>query len=214
MWKHSCTITTLKRSPILCRAYSHCISITNGDHTLKAAQDILEADGWEKGEDGVYVKGKNKDRLAFTITTASTPELKHTAEVLERTYDALGADVSVEVFDLGSLHQDVIRPRSYDALLFGQVVGRSGDLYPFWHSSQRNDPGLNISLYTNITVDDILADIRTTLDADERKELYASLESEIRDEHPAVFLYAPHLLYLVPATTIFNHRNICYTGFR
>jgi peptide/nickel transport system substrate-binding protein len=169
-------------------------------HTLQAARKVLEADGWTRGKDGVYVKGKNEQRLAFTITTASTPELKHTAEMLERAYDTLGADVSVEVFELGSLHQDVIRPRAYDALLFGQVVGRSGDVFPFWHSSQRNDPGLNISLYTNITVDDILSDIRTTLDAAERKEAYASLESEIRADHPAVFLYAPHLLYLVPKT--------------
>jgi peptide/nickel transport system substrate-binding protein len=166
------------------------------ERSLQAARNILEAGGWERGDDGIYAKGR--ERLAFSITTASTPELKHTAEVLERTYDALGADVSVEVFDLGALHGDIIRPRAYDALLFGQVVGRSGDVFPFWHSSQRNDPGLNTSLYTNITVDDILGDIRTTLDAQERKEAYALLESEIQAEHPAVFLYAPHLLYLVP----------------
>ncbi|MBP9772071.1 MAG: hypothetical protein KBD16_04105 [Candidatus Pacebacteria bacterium] len=164
-------------------------------HTIKAAQSILEADDWIKGDDGVYAN--DTQRLAFTITTASTPELKHTAEVMVRVYETLGADVELEVFDLGSLHQEVIRPRAYDALLFGEVIGRSGDLFPFWHSSQRNDPGLNAALYTNIAVDDILSDIRTTLDAEERKKLYVSLESEIGRDFPAVFLYAPHLVYAV-----------------
>jgi peptide/nickel transport system substrate-binding protein len=167
-------------------------------HTIDAARKLLEADGWTRGDDGIYAKGKQ--RLSFTITTASTPELKDTAEVLARTYQTLGADVSVEVFDLGVLHQDVIRPRSYDALLFGQVVGRSGDLFPFWHSSQRNDPGLNTSLYTNREVDDMLSDIRTTLEVSKKRELYASLGSVIRADHPAVFLYAPHFVYVVPET--------------
>lgn len=165
-------------------------------HTIEAARSVLEEDGWTRGDDGVYAK--KGERLSFTITTASTPELKETADILARTYETLGADVDVEVFDLGALHQDIIRPRSYDALLFGQVVGRSGDLFPFWHSSGRNDPGLNTSLYTNREADAILGDIRTTLDADDRRALYASLESVIRADDPAVFLYAPHLAYAVP----------------
>ncbi len=167
-------------------------------HTIKAAQDILESNGWAKGGDGVYAT--KKQRLAFTITTASTPELKRTAEIMQQVYEALGAEVKLEIFDLGALHQDIIRPRSYDALLFGQVVGRAGDLFPFWHSSQRNDPGLNTALYTNIAVDDILSDIRTTLDVEDRSSLYVSLESEIRRDYPAVFLYAPRLVYAVPHT--------------
>ncbi len=167
-------------------------------HTIDAARTILEDDGWQRGDDGIYVKGKQ--RLSFTITTASTPELKETAEILARIYQTLGAEVDVEVFDLGVLHQDVIRPRSYDALLFGQVVGRNGDLYPFWHSSQRNDPGLNISLYTNRDADDILSDIRTTLDDEKKSELYAKLGDVIRADYPAVFLYAPHFVYVVPET--------------
>lgn len=167
-------------------------------HTIAAARAILEADGWRRGDDGIYTKGTQ--RLSFTITTASAPELKDTAEILARTYETVGAEVEVEVFELGVLHQDVIRPRSYDALLFGQVVGRSGDLFPFWHSSQRNDPGLNTSLYTNREADDILSDIRTTLEASEKAGQYTALADVIRSDFPAVFLYAPHFLYVVPQT--------------
>lgn len=164
--------------------------------TLADAQARLRNAGWEKDADGVYAKGSS--RLAFTITTVNTPELSRTATILERTWETLGADVTVELFELGELHQNIIRPRDYDVLLFGQVIGRGGDVYPFWHSSQRNDPGLNIALYTNIAVDAILNDIRTTLDEEAREALYTSLDEEIGEDIPAVFLYAPHLLYVLP----------------
>lgn len=164
--------------------------------TIGEARALLEQAGWERGSDGVYAnKGT---RLAFSIATVNSQDLAQTADVLKRTWETLGAEVSVELFDIGTLHQNVIRPREYDMLLFGQVIGRGGDFYPFWHSSQRNDPGLNIALYTNIEVDAILADIRTTLDAPARDTLYASLNEEIIADVPAVFLYAPHLLYILP----------------
>lgn len=165
--------------------------------TLAQARAYLEDAGWTKNSDGIYEKEK-VGTLSFTIATANTTELKRTAEAVERAWEGLGAQVTVEFFELGELHQNIIRPRNYDVLLFGQVVGVSGDVYPFWHSSQRNDPGLNIALYTNIDVDDMLATIRTTLDGRERTELYASLEEEIEADVPAAFLYAPHLLYILP----------------
>ncbi len=166
--------------------------------TVEKARAILEDDGWEIGDDGIFAKDDTP--LSFNISTANTPELKRTAEVLKRMWETMGASVTVELFDIGALHQEVIRPRAYDALLFGQVIGRGGDLYPFWHSSQRNDPGLNIALYANIATDDILSDIRITLDAGERKDLYAAFADEIESDIPAVFLYAPEMLYLVPET--------------
>ncbi len=177
--------------------FKHVTESQKETGTIRQAQQILENAGWEKGSDGVYTNGTQ--RLSFSIATTNASELRATGEILERVFDAIGADATLEVFDLGSLHQDIIRPRSYDALLFGQVVGRAGDLFPFWHSSQRNDPGLNTALYTNITVDDILGDIRTTLDTVKREELYASLDKEIQADIPALFLYSPDLLYVLPA---------------
>ena len=39
------------------------------------------------------------------------------------------------------------------ALLFGQVLGIIPDPFPFWHSSQKIYPGLNLSGYSNKKVD-------------------------------------------------------------
>jgi peptide/nickel transport system substrate-binding protein len=70
--------------------------------------------------------------------------------------------VTVKTFETGNLYQSVIRPRNYDVLLFGQIINHESDLFAFWHSSQRKDPGLNIAMYTNPKVDKILETAQST----------------------------------------------------
>ena len=167
------------------------------DH-LEVARAILTEAGWAQGEDGVFAKTKKSEvtRLQFTLVTGNAPELKRAAETVVEMWRAMGADVTVQFFDQNDLTVEVIRPRKYDALLFGLVVGRERDLFPFWHSSQRNDPGLNIGLYANITTDKLLEDARSELDPLKRRETTEEAAAEIAREVAAVFLYAPHFTYL------------------
>ena len=167
---------------------------------LAKAQAVLTAAGWTKGADGVFTKTVKKvtKRLAFTLTTGNAPELKGAADLVAATWRELGVDVTVQSFEANDLQQDVIRPRKYDALLFGEVVGRDMDLFAFWDSSQRNDPGLNIALYTNATVDKLLKDARADEDIVERRKTTREAADIITDEVAAVFLYSPHFVYLTP----------------
>jgi peptide/nickel transport system substrate-binding protein len=176
---------------------------TSSDIAL-AARARLIAKGWVLGQDGVLTKttGKGKDTqtvtLAFSLSTGNVPELRATAEYLRQQWAKVGAKVDVKIFDQGDLSQNVIRPRKYDALLFGEVVGRELDLFAFWHSSQRNDPGLNISLYANSTADKVLEELRETSSDDKRLDLYNQFAAELKKDVPAVFLYAPDFVYSIP----------------
>ena len=92
----------------------------------------------------------------------------------------------------------VIFTRKYDALLFGESVDKDLDLYAFWHSSQRNSPGLNVALYVNSKVDKLLEDARVTTDMKTKENIYSQFENIIQDEVPAIFLYSPEFIYIVP----------------
>jgi len=106
--------------------------------------------------------------------------------------------VSVHIFQLGDLNQNVIRARKYDALLFGQAVGPDLDFYPFWHSSQRNDPGLNVAEYANVKVDKLLEEARITTDESTRISDIESFDAAIKQDMPAIFLYSPKFIYVLP----------------
>lgn len=163
---------------------------------------LLEKYGWKINPDTGFMELKTKkgvEKLAFSLSTSNVPELKAVANIVKNEWAAIGADVTVKVFETGDLNQDVIRPRKYDALLFGEIVDRGLDLFAFWHSSQRNDPGLNIALYANITTDRLLEQIRTTRDKSVQLEKLAAFVKELKSDTPAIFIYAPDFIYLPPA---------------
>ena len=89
-------------------------------------------------------------------------------------------------------------PRGKNGLKSNVELGRDLDLYPFWHSSQRNTPGLNIALYTNIKVDKLLENIRNTTDPEKQKDYLDSFNKEIENDIPAVFTYSPYFIYIIP----------------
>ncbi len=86
-------------------------------------------------------------------------------------------------------------------MLFGQIINNESDLYAFWHSSQRKDPGLNIATYANAKVDKILEETLTTYDENIRTNKYVEFEQEIRKDKPAVFLYSPNFIYVLSKNT-------------
>ncbi len=163
------------------------------------ARAILSRGGWTF-DDQALVWKKKKVELSITLATADEPELVATANMVASYWRAAGIKVAVQVYPLSELNTNVIRPRAYDAVLFGEVVGRTADLFAFWHSSQRNDPGLNLAMYTNARVDSYLAQARSMTDKNERRKLYELFNKEIEKDTPAIFLYAPEFIYLVPSS--------------
>ncbi len=182
------------------------------DALVQKAKADLAKSGWKIGSDGFLTKttttggGKNSktkaktssSELAFTISTGNVPDLAKTAEIIKNDLVAIGMNVTVKTFDIGNLNQSVIRPRNYDALLFGEIINQPSDLFAFWHSSQRKDPGLNVAMYTNANVDKILEDAFVTVDEQSRIKKYMQFESTVVKDMPAVFLYSPNFIYVVP----------------
>lgn len=160
-----------------------------------AALKILEGAGW-KADPATGIRSKSIGgqtvTLSFAIATASTPELADTARMIAEQLQPLGFDVSVQVFDLGTLDRDIIRPRAYDALLFGDVYRHDTDAYAFWHSSQRTDPGLNIAHYADPRVDRALERAFASNDTSVRDSAYQEVNARLDADRPAIALYQPN----------------------
>lgn len=173
------------------------------DRSLRV-ESILSKAGWKKSEPATTTEmqqntwTKDKAPLSLSLATADTPELVATAHAVEEMWRAAGIDVHVQVYPLAEFNQDILRPRAYDAVLFGEVVGRPLDLFAFWHSSQRNDPGLNLAQYTNASADKLLASARAETKFETRATTLHAFVQTLNDDHPAVFLYAPSILYVLP----------------
>lgn len=175
------------------------VSTSTASSTDVSPADILEAGGWRKNEDGAWQKNINDEPITLTVTiaTVNSPVFEETANFIAEAWKDIGVLVSVEQFEQADLLQGVIRPRNFEALLFGTDLSRFVDLYPFWHSSQKDDPGLNVSQYANIEVDDLLEISRTSTSTKGRDEALEEIVSIIDKDLPAIFLYTPTFTYVV-----------------
>ncbi|MFH0968974.1 MAG: ABC transporter substrate-binding protein [Patescibacteria group bacterium] len=168
--------------------------IDKREFNLDRARQILDDAGW-KLEEGETVRKKNGTQLEFKLQTADWPDLVETADVLVKQWNEIGVKADVETLSVTDLQQNYIRPREYEALLFGQVTNFNPDLYPFWHSSQKQDPGFNLALFDDKDADIFLRDIRQESDENKRIEKYKELQRIIADKAPAAFLYSPYYLF-------------------
>ncbi|HUQ29998.1 MAG TPA: peptide ABC transporter substrate-binding protein [Candidatus Paceibacterota bacterium] len=172
--------------------------VATSSDPIAAAAAILTTNGWTyDGTTRVWKKGK-ETLDALVIKTSNVPELKATATAVKADWEKLGIATDIELYEPGDLNQNVIRPRKYGALLFGMVIGRDQDLYAFWDSQERNDPGLNIAMYTNKTVDDLLEKARQTSDPKERLAALQKVNDLVAADYPAAFTEAPDFIYAVP----------------
>ncbi len=175
-------------------------NLTNSStSSLSIAHDILIKGGWTKNTAGFWEKeiDKSKETLSVTIKTSNTPLFEKTANVVAEDWRKLGVEVQIEQYEQSGLVESVIRTRDFQALLFGLDMNRTEDLYPFWHSSQKDDPGLNISQYTNLNVDRLLEKIRISKDETERQNAISEINEIISQEIPAIFLYTPNMTYIL-----------------
>ena len=171
---------------------------------IDQARNILIDGGWEQNEAGFWEKeiDDTVETLSFTLKTSNSDLFDKTATRLAATWRELGVEIQVEQYEQTGLVQSVIRSRDFQAVLFGLDTNRTEDLYPFWHSSQKDDPGLNISQYTNIAVDRLLEKTRNSKDSAERAQLQNEVSTAINAETPAIFLFAPSIAYVIDKTIV------------
>ena len=169
-------------------------------HTIAQAAQTLTNSGWTY--DGNAREWRNKaKKLVFNsliIKTSNVFSMRAVATTVRNDWQKLGITVTVELYEPGDLNQNVIRPRDYQALLSGVAIDHGQDLFAFWHSSQRTDPGLNIALYANKTVDTLLEDARTVQNSKKRLADINAIEKDISADYPAAFIYNPKFIYTIP----------------
>ena len=182
-------------SPIPSGISGHTDEIKIYDWAIEHANNILEEGGW-KDEDNDGIREKGEEKLEIELITTELKELQQVANLLQEQWSKIGAKINVKVLNIGEIQQEHIRPREYQALLFGEVLGLDPDPYSFWHSSQKRDPGLNLALYDNSKVDTLLRDARQDLDPETRAEKYKEFQQIVVEDVPAVFLYSSYHPYV------------------
>jgi peptide/nickel transport system substrate-binding protein len=158
------------------------------------ARAMLDGADWID-HDGDGIRDKGGVALRFSISTSDEPPRVAAAQRIAEDLGNIGIKVDVVTVPFVELVDRVARQRDFDALLVGITVGNDPDPYPFFHSSQVNDPGDDFSGYSTLPMDRLLEQARRTVDQTTRRDLFAQVWTALATDVPVVFLYYTDYLY-------------------
>lgn len=184
-------------SPIMPHSWAYDPNVTRYEHDLKKAIALLEGRGWfDDDEDGV--RERAGVRLQFTLITNDDPQRVRLAEAISEQLAAAGIKAIPEAVPWEELRDSIVPLRRYDALLLGiQRLPSDPDPYPYWHSSQAGETGLNLANWNNATADALLEAGRLRTSQEDRYALYRDFQDLFAREVPSLLLYQPVYNYAV-----------------
>ncbi len=186
-----------KAEQLLDNAGWSIVEITDGDiNKIKQAQKNNSKVDEYDDEKLALGPGAWRFKNGFLVVklTAVDSVDRQIIEKIKNDWEGVGVKTVIDTVPAAQIQSEVIQPREFEALLYGQIVGQDPDLYAFWDSSQIGS-GANISGYANKDVDRLLETGRATIDINARKEDYCKFQKDITNDEPAIFLYSPDYIY-------------------
>lgn len=182
-------------SPILPDYLGYNPEVKKRAYDTTQAAKLLDDAGWKYTDGEEARKNKDGKLLEITLTTVDDKENMSVAEQVRQMWEQMHVKVNLQVVPATQIAGETIKPRNYDVLLYGQIIGSDPDPYPFWHSSQNKAPGVNLAIFSNKLVDQLLVEARKTSDPEQRRLKYLHFQNLIADDVPAIFLYNPTYSY-------------------
>jgi len=212
-------------SPIFINSFAYNNNIHKYNYDPQKAGKILDELGWklveiddekikkaeeEKNSEEKETKDKALEILSlgkgswrekdgkYLILRLITIDRDHNGQIIEKVknyWEKIGVKTFLEVVPTSQI-TEIIKARNFDALFYGQIVGIDPDSYVFWHSSQANESGLNITNYNNKEVDKLLEEGRIIIDKNQRTEKYKRFQEILTEDEPAIFMYSPFYIYV------------------
>ena len=168
----------------------------NYEFNPKRASEIFLENGWKRNEKTSMLE-KDGKALELTITSVNNADNQALTDLLKTQFYNLGINLKIDLIDGKLIKEDTIKTRNYDLLLYGEMIGGDSDIYSFWHSSQSTNPGLNLSMYKNDTVDTEIVKARQTNIEAERKTSYTIVSEKMKEDIPAIFLVNPAYTFIM-----------------
>jgi peptide/nickel transport system substrate-binding protein len=199
--------------PVLPGSFVYSTDLQQQGADTEKAKQLLIDNGWTLSEANIWKKTTDNVETEATIklTIPNTEEILSVANALKEAWQNFGFKVEIQAVDTTEIKQ-IIKERNYETVIYGENIGADPDLFPFWHSTQIDHPGLNLAQMASKQIDTLIEEARQTHDVLTRQTKYAELQKLIIDENVALFLYSPKYLYALK-NEIKNYQNIFVNNY-
>ena len=183
-------------------------AIKEQDITPEVISQTLDDIGWDfesatghREQDGVPLK------ILFVIPDIK--EARDIADTLNKGWQQLGITVTIQTVPEEDI-PETIQAKKFDAILYGYEASTVKDLVALWKSGDRENLA-SITSFGSPTLNSLLTDLEQTTPPNRLIEqlsqspddiwqniVYDAIKVEMMKNVPAIFLYSPHFLYILP----------------
>ena len=161
-----------------------------------AANTALQQDGWTAGLTGSRFRGAHS--LDFVLTVADADPLPTVAAELAAQMAQVGIKLTVETVPAARFVSPDVTNQDFQIALGDWDNGPDPDISAFWRSNAVPPQGFYVSGgATDPFLDQALDSLATAMDPQARIAAAASVNRDLANDVPAVFLYTPDVSYVV-----------------
>lgn len=167
-------------------------------YNVDKAKELLDSLKWPMPAEGNFRTQTKDDKiteLTIKISTIDQAENVKIASIIQENWQSIGIKTELDIVSKDKIKKDRIENRDYQVLIFGQVINTNSGPYPFWHSSQNTNPGLNLSVLANKDIDTYLDLVRNAPSEAAALEPLQKFQEKLLDLNFAIFLYNPTYTY-------------------
>ncbi len=155
------------------------------------ARQILDADGWKVGPEGVRVK--DGQRLEFLLSTQTESTIgKALQALLQREWHDVGVQADVKNFPTSEMFANgseaILEGGHYDAATFAWSGASDPDLDPLYSADNLAPRGQNSLFWVNPVATKALSDALQTIDQRKRKADYVVFQQQVALDVPTIVI--------------------------
>jgi peptide/nickel transport system substrate-binding protein len=178
------------QSPQLSWAYTN--DFQHHDFDPAKAKQLLRADGWIPGPDGIRVK--NGQRLSFDLTCLTEANYARQIEtIVQRQWHDVGVEAIVKNVPSSLMFQNgvtgTLQGGHYDSAIFSWVASADPDDSAIYSADNMAPHGQNALFWNNATATAAMNDALKTLDRSRRKRDYAIVQQQMAIDVPTIILF-------------------------
>ena len=189
-------LAPVSHGPVQPVSWAYTDSVTHWPFDPVRAKAMLDSAGWRVGTDGM--RSRAGVPLRFTLMTQSGFVVReNVAQVLQRQWHDLGADVTIELVD-GTAISSKWFTGEFDAMLHWWQMPADPDLLLFFAADRTPPAGRNINYFVDSALTRMLVAADREVDQARRRALLKPIQQRIADQVPELWLYNVTRLDAVP----------------
>lgn len=181
--------------PLLTDQLGYDESLVQNDFKPAKARNLLQRAGWTLKKNKT-IRSNGKNQLRVNLVAEDSSESAIVAELLQEQWASVGVDLKVQLVNKEDIQLNFVAPHNYQILLLSIAIGQDPDVFAYWHSSQSNPGGFNLSEYSSEKADAALESGRTRHQKGLRTAKYQAFLEEWTKDAPAIGFYQPSFRYV------------------